>query len=151
MGYEHSYRGRQCGFNKKHQSTKVSHHVWGTNTRIGGDNVGLIKSTKAPKFLAPKQRLFCICFLRKGEVLAYVRRIHNKKDLKHHTRTAKGSSPRTLCTGGLDPRDLETALFLHILSTEGRGVVLCLEHSKPKGPPGRSKGRSWVFASASSI
>jgi hypothetical protein len=23
VGYEHSYRGRQCGFTKKHQSTKA--------------------------------------------------------------------------------------------------------------------------------
>ena len=30
-------------------SFPLSHHVWGTNTRIGGDNVGLNKSTKAPK------------------------------------------------------------------------------------------------------
>ena len=29
-------------------SFPLSHHVWGTNIRIGGDNVGLIKSTKEP-------------------------------------------------------------------------------------------------------
>jgi hypothetical protein len=29
-------------------SFPLSHHVWGTNTRIGGDNVGLNKSTKVP-------------------------------------------------------------------------------------------------------
>ena len=31
-----------------------------------------------------KTALFCISFLRKGEVLAYVGRIHNLKDLKDH-------------------------------------------------------------------
>jgi len=29
-----------------------------------------------------KRRFFCISFLRKGEVMAYVGRIHNLKDLK---------------------------------------------------------------------
>ena len=34
-----------------------------------------------------KTALFCISFLRKGEVLAYGGRIHNLKDLKDHRKT----------------------------------------------------------------
>ena len=33
----------------------------------------------------------------------------------------------------------DNSAFLHILSTEGRGVGLCWEHSKPKGPKGPKK------------
>ena len=39
-----------------------------------------------------KTALFCISFLRKGEVLAYVGRVHNLKDLK------AGQLPPTLRT-----------------------------------------------------
>jgi len=34
--------------------------------------------------------------------------------------------------------------FLRILSTEGRGVRLCWEHSKPKGPKGHSHSVGFV-------
>ena len=55
------------------RSFPLSHHVWG----IGGDDVGLIQSTKAPWDSFPfdvKDQ--------KGEVFAYVGRNQNLKDLK---------------------------------------------------------------------
>ena len=52
-----------------------------------------------------KTALPCISFLRKGEVLAYVGRIHNLKDLKDLSRTSR----KVLCTLQGVPRSKETA------------------------------------------
>ena len=69
---------------------------------------------------ALKTALLCISFLRKGELLAYVGRIHNLKDLKGRR------------------------AFLRVPSTVGRNVCLCWEHSKPQGPKGPwDKSRSF--------
>ena len=38
---------------------------------------------------------------------------------------------------------LKGSAFLHIISTDGRGVGLCWAHSQPKGPEAQDTGRFW--------
>ena len=77
-----------------------------------------------------KTALFCISFPRKGEVLAYVGRIHNLKDLKD-LKDLKAFTI-SLCTGGPDVIRKEARPFCRTIS----GVRLCGELEEPKGPKG---------------
>ena len=106
--WELGYGERRCGFNTKHQSTKFVRDSSPRALCTGGLD---------PRDL--KTALFCISFLRKGEVLAYVGRIHNLKDLKGH-------SPRAICAVLLDPRDP----LLHSERTKGFAADLVYERAK---------------------
>ena len=88
-----------------------------------------------------KTALFCISFLRKGEVLACVGSIQNLKDLKDlevHT-LASHREPSALYCWVLEslycnPKGRRA--LLRIPSTEGRIVCLCWAKSKPEGSKG---------------
>ena len=73
--------------------------------------------------------------LRKGEVLAYVGRIHSLKDLK--ARSILPSIPSTRASALKKKKRSEGKKTLSaLLSTEGRVVGPCWEKLNPKGPKG---------------
>ena len=92
-------------------------------------------------------------FLRKGEALAYVERIHNLKDLKDKFKCLpicweleepKGHQKRKNCANNM-------LQALQILSTEGRSVCLCwapsnLKELKDFGDPLRSERKQGFSA-----
>ena len=129
MGYEHSYRGRQCGFNKKHQST-----IYRITFSHLHCTAGSSRSFTAHRKGAG---LCCGSRLRKGEVFAYVGLPQNLKDLKEDHPLDTRREPSALYCWIFEilycnPKGRRA--LLRIPSTEGRSVCLCGAPSKPKGP-----------------